>query len=38
MPPPSNKTDNFTYGVASGHNESVAFYFPQLVNTSRTLS
>jgi hypothetical protein len=38
VPPNSNKTDNFTYGVASGHNESVGFYFPQLVNTSRTLS
>jgi len=38
MPPLSNKTDNFTYGVASGHNESVGFYFPQLVSTSRTLS
>jgi hypothetical protein len=38
VPPDSNKTANFTYGVASGHNESVGFYFPQLVNTSRTLS
>ena len=38
MPPASNKTDNFTYGVASGHNESVAFYFPQLVSSSRTLT
>lgn len=37
MPPDSNKTDNFTYGVASGHNESVGFYFPQLVQTSQTL-
>jgi hypothetical protein len=38
MPPETNKTDNFTYGVASGHNESVAFYFPQLVSKSRTLT
>ncbi len=38
MPPQSNKTDNFTYGVASGHNESVGFYFPQLVSSSRILS
>lgn len=37
MPPESNRI-NFNYGVASGHNESVGFYFPQLVKTSRTLS
>jgi len=37
MPPESNRI-NFNYGVAGGHNESVKFYFPQLVNTSRNLS
>ncbi|MFO1372214.1 MAG: hypothetical protein U1F42_07405 [Candidatus Competibacteraceae bacterium] len=37
MPPESNRI-NFNYGVAGGHNESVGFYFPQLVKSSRTLS
>jgi hypothetical protein len=35
---PTGKTPNFNYGVASGHNESVGYYFPQLVTSSKTLS
>lgn len=37
VPPDTNRTKNFTYGVASGHNESVGFYFTQLVDSSVTL-
>lgn len=37
MPPQSNMI-NFNYGVAGGHNESVKFYFPQLVKTSKNLA
>jgi hypothetical protein len=38
VPPNSNKTATFTYGVAAGHNESVGFYFSQLIKSSKMLS
>jgi hypothetical protein len=31
-------TSNFTYGFATEHNQSVGFYFPKLVDASKTLS
>jgi len=38
VPPQSNQTPNFSYGIAAGHNQAVGFYFTKLVNSSAIIA